>query len=74
MFKAHFSELCCDQTSGHSNNQWVPNERFGHDLSIDTLWFPVLQRVCLLQPVKVGHFSKNQKSADNLQILSALKS
>ena len=72
--QAYFSELCYDQTSGHTNNQWVPNERFRHNLSIETLQFPVLQIGCLLQPVKVGHFSKNQKSAENSQILSALKS
>ena len=68
--QAYFSEPCCDQTTGHSNNQWVPNEKFGHNLSIKTLWFPILQIVYLTnslstQPVKVGHFSKNKNSTEN---------
>ena len=58
---AYFSEPCYDQTSGHSKNQWVPNERFGHNLSIETLLFPILQIVYLLQPVKVGIFQKKSK-------------
>ena len=63
--QAYFSELCCDQTSGHSNNQWVPNERFGQDLSIETLCFPVPQIFCLLHPVKVGIFQKIIKVLKN---------
>ena len=72
--QAYFSEPRSDQTSGHTNNQWVPNERFGQYLSIETPWFTVLQIVWLLQLVKLGHFSKNQKSAENSQFLTRLKS
>ena len=72
--QAYFSEPYCDQTSGHTNNQWVPNERFGQYLSIETPWFTVLQIVWLLQLVKLEHFSKNQKSAENSQFLTRLKS
>ena len=44
-------------------NHWVPNERFEQYPFIETPWFPVLQIVWLLQPVKLGHFSKNKLSA-----------
>ena len=62
--QAYFSEPCCDQTSVHTNNQLVPNERYGHFLSIDTPYMTVLQVVWHLQSFKLGHFLK--KKSKNL--------
>ena len=31
-----FSRGCCDLTSGIISKKWVPNERYGYYLSIDT--------------------------------------
>ena len=52
--------------------QTTNNQRYGQYLSIETPWFTVLQIVWLLQLVKHGHFSKNQKSAENSQFLARL--
>ena len=70
---SYFSQAICDQTSGHTKYHKVPKERYGQDLSTDTLKTHVGQVVWVIQPLKVKCFFKMFKKAENGQILLAVK-
>ena len=51
----------------------MPNERYGHYLSIDTPWVSVGQVVWTPQPSKVGQFSEKFKNAEKCTFFTSAK-
>ena len=67
---SYFSRAICDQTSGHTKYQKVPNERYGQDLSTDALislcW---LSELAAAASQNQTFFLETIKNAENGQLV-----